>query len=92
MVLEYDYDLVSKGQHQICFIISVIEKFGNSRTHFAADKCRRSRIKEKHFFTVNAEIFARTFFRESSHMRSSVKIKPSGNGKITLSFIDIGKS
>ena len=32
------------------------------------------------------------YFRETSHMRSSVKIKPTRNGKITLSFIDICKS
>ena len=31
------------------------------------------------------------YFRETSHMRSFVKIKPSRNGKITLSFIDTGK-
>ena len=31
------------------------------------------------------------YFRETSHMRSFVKIKPSPNGKITLSIIDIGK-
>ena len=37
--------------------------------------------------TVNSEIFMRTLFS-----RSFVKIKPSRNGKITLSFIDIGKS
>ena len=32
--------------------------------------------------TVNSEILARTLF----------KIKPTRNGKVTLSFIDIGKS
>ena len=40
--------------------------------------------------TVNSKISARTF-RKTSHMRSFVKIKPLQNGKITLSFIDIGK-
>ena len=30
--------------------------------------------------------------RETSHMESFVKIKPSRNDKITLSFIDTGKS
>ena len=35
--------------------------------------------------TVNLENFARVYF----HMRSFVKIKPSRNGKITLSFTDI---
>ena len=44
-------------------------------------------IKE---LTVNSEIFTRTLFSRISHMRSFVKIKPSRNGKITLSFIDIG--
>ena len=42
--------------------------------------------------TVNSEIFARVCFRETSHMRSFVKKKSSRNGKITASFIDIGKS
>ena len=42
--------------------------------------------------TVNSEIFARVYFRETSHMRSFVKIKPSRNGEITLPLIDIGKS
>ena len=37
--------------------------------------------------SVYSEIFARTLF-----LRNFVKIKPSRNGKITLSFIDIGKS
>ena len=32
------------------------------------------------------------YFRETSHMRKFAKIKPSQNDKITLSFIDIGKS
>ena len=40
--------------------------------------------------TVNSKIFARTLI--SLNMRSFMKIKPSRNGKITLSFIDIGKS
>ena len=44
------------------------------------------------FYAVNSEIFARFFFREISHMRSFVKIKSSGNGTITLSFTDEGKS
>ena len=36
--------------------------------------------------TVNSEIFAGVLIRESSHMRSLVKIKPSRNGLRTLSF------
>ena len=32
------------------------------------------------------------YFRDTSHMRSFVKIKSSRNDKITLSFTDIGKS
>ena len=31
-------------------------------------------------------------FRETSHVRSFVKIKSLGNGEITLSFTDIGKA
>ena len=47
------------------------------------------------YSTVNLEIFARVYFRETSHMRSFVKIKSSRIGEITLSFSDIhnvGKS
>ena len=43
-------------------------------------------------YTVNSEIFVRVYFRETSHMRSFVKIKASRNGEITLSFTDICKS
>ena len=39
--------------------------------------------------TVNSEIFRRTLF--SRNFASFMKIKPLRNGKITLSFIDIGK-
>ena len=42
--------------------------------------------------TVNSEIFARVYCRETSHMRSFVKIKSSRNGLITLSLTDEGKS
>ena len=44
--------------------------------------------------TVNSEIFARFYFRETSHMQSSVKIKLSqyGDSEIILSFTNIGKS
>ena len=44
------------------------------------------------FDTVNSEIFARVYFRETSHMRSFVKIKSSQNSEITLLFTDIEKS
>ena len=37
-------------------------------------------------YTVNSEIFARAYFRETSHVRSFVKVKSSQNGKITMSF------
>ena len=43
-------------------------------------------------YTVNLEIFARVYFRETSHMRSFVKIKFSQKGEITLSTTDIGES
>ena len=42
--------------------------------------------------TVDSEIFARVYFRETSHMRSFVKIKSSRNCEINLSFTDKGKS
>ena len=42
--------------------------------------------------TVNSEIFARVYIRETSHILSFMKIKSSQNGKITLLFTDIGKS
>ena len=41
--------------------------------------------------TINSEIFARVYFRESSHMQSFVKIKSLRNAEITLSFTDICK-
>ena len=41
---------------------------------------------------ASSEISRGLYFHETSHMRSFVKIKPSRNGKSTLSFIDIGKS
>ena len=44
------------------------------------------------FNTVNSEIFARVYFRETSRMWSFAKIKPSWNGENTLSFADEGKS
>ena len=44
-------------------------------------------------YTVNFEIFPRVFyFRETSHMRSFVKIKSSRNDKITMSFVNIAKA
>ena len=36
--------------------------------------------------------FTGFYFHETSHMQSFVKIRPSRNGKITLSFTYIGKS
>ena len=45
------------------------------------------------FKTLNQEIFVRIFyFCDTSQMRSFVKIKPSRNSKITLSFTDVGTS
>ena len=41
--------------------------------------------------TVNSEISQGFYFRETSRMRSFVKIKPSRNGEITLPFPDVGK-
>ena len=41
--------------------------------------------------TVNSKIFARVYFHETLLMRSFVKITPSRNGEMTLSFTDIGK-
>ena len=40
----------------------------------------------------NREIFARVYFRETSHMRSFEKINTSRNDEIALSFTDLGKS
>ena len=42
--------------------------------------------------TVNSEIFARVYFRETLHMRSCVKIISSRNAENALSVTDIGKS
>ena len=44
------------------------------------------------FDTVNSEISRGFYFRETSHMRSFVKMKTSRNGEITLSATDMGKS
>ena len=38
-------------------------------------------------FTVNSEIFARLYFRETSYMRSFVKIIPSRNGENSLPLL-----
>ena len=42
--------------------------------------------------TVNSEIFAKVYFRETSLMRSFAELKSSQNGEVTLSLTDIGKS
>ena len=52
-------------------------------------KLQRSTV---HQITVNLEISRSFYFRETSHVRSFVKIKLSQNGDTTLSFADIGKS
>ena len=43
-------------------------------------------------FTVNHKFSQEFYFRETSYMGSFVKIKPSPNCNITLSFTDVGKS
>ena len=45
-------------------------------------------VQSAHLYTVNSENFARTLFSQNFTFRES---KTSRNGKITLSFIDIGK-
>ena len=45
-----------------------------------------------YLITVNSEIFARVYFRKTSHLRSFVKINPSRIGEFTLFFTGIGKS
>ena len=50
------------------------------------------KLKEAYLITVNPEIFMRVYFRETSHLRSFLKIKASRNGEIILSFTNIGKS
>ena len=42
--------------------------------------------------TIDSEISRGFYFRETSHMRSFMKIKSSQIGEIILSFTDIGKS
>ena len=46
----------------------------------------------KRTVTVNSEILARVLFLQNFLMPSFLEIKSSRNGKITLSFTDIGKS
>ena len=41
--------------------------------------------------TVNSKIIARAYFRETTHVRSFVKMKSSRNREVTLSITDIGK-
>ena len=44
-------------------------------------------------YILSIRIFSRGFyFRETSHMRSVMKVKSSRNGEFTLSFTDISKS
>ena len=57
---------------------------------FGFSECNRFKS-----ITVNSELFVRTLFSRNftfHDLWSFVKIKPWVNGKITLSFIDIGKS
>ena len=42
--------------------------------------------------TLNLEIFERVLFLHTSQMQSFMQIKNLGNGEITLSFTDVGKS
>ena len=59
----------------------------------AVSYCQSSRVEELQLGLLLIRKFLRgLYFRETSHMQSFVKIKPSRNGKITISFIDIGKS
>ena len=41
---------------------------------------------------VQSENFAMVYFRETSHLRSYVKIRHSRNGEITQPVTDVGKS
>ena len=70
-------------------------KWQNTREHHTQKRAKSlagDNNAANEFYTVNPEIFARVYFRETSHMRSFVKIKPSRNGEITLTFIDMAKS
>ena len=65
-----------------------------SSTKIKVFRVRPNFLDSAHVFqivTVNSEIFARVLFSRNN-MRSFVKIKPSQNGNITLSFTDVGKS
>ena len=61
------------------------------------EKLTRGSLMDARDTTVGLILWIRTFsrglyFRETSHVRSFVKIKPPQNGKITFSFIDIDES
>ena len=43
-------------------------------------------LPDAFYTTEKSEIFARVYFRETSHMRSFVKIKSSRNGEITVIY------
>ena len=80
----------------IFFIILLKMKIIHGSTHFllAPDTNTHLFITGRaHYcqsFTVNSEIFARVYFRETSHI--FVKIKSSRNADITLSFTNMRKS
>ena len=70
---------------RIHIVIVIVQTQGSCNVQFANRQARSH-------YTVNSE-FSRCFhFRETLHLRSFVKLKPSKNGEITLSFTDVDKS
>ena len=49
-------------------------------------------VHQLQLHTINSEIFARVYIRETLHIRIIREIKSSRNGEITLSLTEIGKS
>ena len=63
------------------------------QSSIAQHRCKEfSKTIKGLLYTVNSNVCKGFLFRETSLMRSFVKIKPLRNGKITLSFTGVGKS
>ena len=83
-----NFDTGTKGQRRITNAHLAL-----SNTHSFQQKRNDNVQSVFHMlYTVNSEISRGFYFRETSHVRSFVKIKLSQNGDTTLPFTDIGKS
>ena len=65
---------------------------GLTLDHYPEDFPFRFTLGEIRKYTVNSKIYARILFSRNFADAEFCKIKTSQNGKITLSFTDVGKS